>query len=95
MAHKKKKGGTYQNPNWHKDEKVRMTTRITKIFSCKGGWGRLARVHVGEDPPLDLNKGRLALDHGAGGGASPQVQKKIFHTRIERQGWEAGGWRES
>ena len=54
--------------------------------------GRLAQVQVGEDPPLDPDKGRLALDHGAGGGASPRARKN-FQIRIERQGQEARGWR--
>ena len=43
----------------------------------QGGRGRLARVHDVEDPPLDLNKGRLASDHGAGGGASPLARTNL------------------
>ena len=50
----------------------------------QGGQGRLARVHVGEDPPLDLNKGRLASDHGAGGGPLPRAQKKS--SKLELKG---------
>ena len=46
--------------------------------------GRLARVHDVEDPPLDLNKGRLASDHGAGGGPLPRARKKS--SKLELKG---------
>ena len=53
--------------------------------------GRLAQVLVGEDPPLDLDKGCLALDHGAGGGVSPRSTKKSSKLELRDKVGGLGG----
>ena len=74
--------GNQDNLLWEEPVRSRFSA-VAKTFLSplaiipQGGQGRLARVHDGEHPPLDLNKGRFASDHGAGGRPSPQARKNL------------------
>ena len=81
--------GNRDNLLWEEPVSSRFSAVAKTCFSplaiiLQGGRGRLARVHDVEDPPLDLNKGRLASDHGAGGGPLPRAQKKS--SKLELKG---------